>query len=156
MHKGNFAEGILTPLCGRQRASEVVGDLLEERSAGAASFWWMLLRVVFAMSWRWPVAIITAALSILFALVKYIAFFQSTQSLPQGTIQLARGADCMLACACVWSVVVLNTFRFGFRNKVNSVGVGFTLVLASMACLEGYPSVTHIAPSQCSRMPASV
>ena len=86
----------MTILCGRQRASEIVGDLLEQQNDGPASFWWMFLRVVFAMSWRWPVAIITAAMSILFALVRYVAFFQSTQSLPRGTIRLSWGVDCML------------------------------------------------------------
>ena len=144
MDKGHFAEGVLTLLCGRQRASEIVGDLLEQQNAGSASFWWMLFRVVFAMSWRWPVAIITAAMSILFALVKYVAFFQGNQSLRGGMSPLSWGVECMLACACVWSVVVLNTFRFGFRNYINSAGIGMTVLLAVMACLELYPWVPWV------------
>jgi hypothetical protein len=142
--RAQLAETLLRIFGGRERASEIVGDLLEQHGASAAAFWWAVLAIVFAMTWRWMAAIITAAVSMLFILTKYVAFFQRVS--PYEKIPLTWGLAWMLAGLCAWSVVMLNVFRFGFRDRLSGVGFGMTMLLVASACFVWFPSAIYVAP----------
>jgi hypothetical protein len=150
--RAQLAEALLNIFAGRERASEIVGDLLEQHGSSAAAFWWAVLAIVFAMTWRWMAAIITAALSTLFMFTKYIGLFILPKYLadfqyhsPHETIALT-GRAWMLAGLCAWSVVMLNVFRFGVRDRLNGVGFGMTVLLVASACFVWSPYAIYVAP----------
>jgi hypothetical protein len=107
--RAQLAETLLSVFGGRERASEIVGDLLEQHGSSAAGFWWAVLAIVFAKTWRWMAAIITAAVSMLFILRKYVALFQRVSA--HEKVALTWGVAWMLAGLCVWSVVMLKRIR---------------------------------------------
>jgi hypothetical protein len=142
--RAQLAETLLSVFGGRERASEIVGDLLEQHGSPTAAFWWAVLAILFAMTWRWMAAIITAALSTLFLLTKYVAFFQRVS--PHEKIALTWGVAWMLAGLCALSVVMLNVFRFGVRDRLNGVGFGMAVLLVAGACFVWSPYAIYVAP----------
>jgi hypothetical protein len=142
--RAQLAEALLNIFAGRERASEIVGDLLEQHGSGAAAFWWAVMAIVFAMTWRWMAAIITAAVSMLFILTKYVALFQPDPA--HEKIPLTWGVAWMLAGLCAWSVVMLNVFRFGVRDRLNGVGFGVAVLFVASACFVRSPYSIYVAP----------
>jgi hypothetical protein len=141
--RAQLAETLLTIFAGRERASEIVGDLLEQHGSSAAAFWWAVLAIVFAMTWRWMAAIITAAGSMLLVLMKY-AFFMHGST--HEKIALTWGMVWLLAGLCAWSVVMLNVFRFGVRDRLNGVGCGMAVLLVTSACFVWSPYASYVSP----------
>ena len=56
MHKLTLAERILSPITGAPRANEIVGDLLETAPSTPA-FWFSILCIALAYTWRWLIGI---------------------------------------------------------------------------------------------------
>ncbi len=141
MDKAGFAELVLAPVCGRQKATEIVGDLLEHEAARRGSFWMALLSVLASSLWRWIAGIVLAGTSMLYGLVHYINAFQAK---PSGAMNISWGIGCALVATCVWSAVVLNALRYGLRCRTTLVGLGFTSVFVAAACLKALPSIPPI------------
>ena len=142
MHKAKLAELLLTMVFGRRRASEVVGDLLEQETGSKGSFLVSILSTLIFVTWRWGAAIAVAVISTLIALNLYGQHFSDAQ---HEMTQPKWAMICVLVSSCIWSVVVLNAIGFGINSKLNRVGLGLSILLAIVACVKSHPFVPGCA-----------
>lgn len=133
MDKAQFAEFLLSLVSGRQRAVEIVGDLLEQSTAKSQPFWWMIVTTTAAFTWRWVVAIVLAAASSVFAALHYSSHLQAHPDL-RG-ISLRPSNFYFLSGTCIWTVVVLNGLRYEIKSKLSGVGLGLVGLLLLLAWL---------------------
>lgn len=142
MSKARVAESVLTVAVGAKRASEITGDLLEQ--GRQVNFWWTIFTIVVGASWRWALAIASSGVVTLFLLTRYAA---ATQAHLEQRIQISWGVLCIMASLCTFTVVVLNSFRFGVRNRVNAVGLPLAALLLSTAWVASNLQWTHVGIS---------
>lgn len=129
------AERILRLLCGRARAAEMTGDLLEQGDASPRVLWGLVLRVGFAASWRWVAAVAVVIPTSVLLLMKYMQWAMFTRSLPATSPSVQDMLHLVNAANCVWCASVLNASRRGFRNRFTVTGLSLTAMVLVMAYL---------------------
>ena len=145
MGKTYLAERVLRIVCGRPRATEVVGDLLEQGGVSQTELWWVVFRMMYAMSWRWLIAIVLAALTSLLAITRYVSASPQFHSEFPEPLWLRWGVGCMLAALCAWTATLLNAFQFGIRDRLTYVSAGFSGVCVALAFCGWSPHIRPIA-----------
>jgi len=70
MPRAFIAEWLLTHASTSQRASEIIGDLLEQKPS-PAQFWLTIARILVALTWRWILGAVLAGLSGLVVVAPY-------------------------------------------------------------------------------------
>ncbi len=159
MDKASLAEYLLTPILGKGRTGEVVGDLLET-SSSVRAFWFSLARVALAYSWRWLLAVPAAMFSIALAVTPYFHLVVEPyvrqvdkdvkpmnfgiQPLPS-TMQV--GGYIVVVAMCVWTVAALAVIRYGHRSGVARVSGLFALLFTAGACLLELPHARIAVPA---------
>jgi hypothetical protein len=120
MFRAKFAECLLRSLVRRERAEEIVGDLMETYGSSATvSFWFALLRVIVRLGWRPMTALFLAApvgLFSGFALTDHTArqfAFGSSKDLPL----LFRSSWFAGQSASLGALAVFAFVRYGFRDR---------------------------------------
>jgi hypothetical protein len=147
MDKAGLAEWILGCICGKQRASEIIGDLLEQESPSSIGFWWTVFLVLLALIWRWVAGIVAAAAFPFFGMVAYATFVASKVPVPLDNHAWSAWAfRIMIAGACAWSVVALNAFRFGVQEDLTKVGASWAIVLTAVGCSIRLPFAQFVCP----------
>jgi hypothetical protein len=132
MTRDSTAEILLSAVCGPKRAKEIVGDLLEQEGAEEQSFYTLMLATLVAFTWRWVAGIVLAGGSTVLAVERCAAHIQTFPSV--SVVPLQAGILCCLWGTCLWSVVVLNTLRYGVKSKITDVGLGLASFLFVLAC----------------------
>jgi hypothetical protein len=142
MDKVTLAEHLLTPITGAPRASEIVGDLLEE-AASSTAFWLSVMRVAFSYSWRWMIGVPAAMFSILLPAVPFVELLKrqmerqlSTELHSGGHLEhhpvIQASVFVLLAAVALWSIATLSLVRFGLRGGVTRT-TGFLALLLSLS-----------------------
>src|SRR5450631_629389 len=70
MRKARIAEWLITHVSTPQRASEVVGDLLEQNPS-TTQFWLTIIRILAALTWRWTLGAFLASIFSAVVLASY-------------------------------------------------------------------------------------
>lgn len=149
MNSARGPESVLRIFCGRSRASEIVGDLLEQGKTNPTRLWRAILGVLFVMNWRWLAAMAT-----------WVAFLIADMS-PVGMYVRRHAGEHVdpafflwtgrwsLAGVCVMTAVLLNVFQFGFRNRITTLGLGWSVLLTAIAWLGRVPHIGSAALVLC-------
>ena len=101
MAKSLNAERVLALIVGRSRASEIVGDLLEQYSFGSYLFWRVLAGVIFSSLWRWGLGIALAATLTVILLIRYALLLPIQGT---GSVEMSPGMHYLLAAVCLGTV----------------------------------------------------
>jgi hypothetical protein len=131
MVSATVAQWALARVSTRERASAVVGDLLEQHTS-TVGFWFAAVRVGAALTWRWILAIGLSAASFFVVLLPYSLIVQSRWDLihPQPWMRwamyLAGAASCMGTSTAVAASL------YGMRDRLTKMcAVLWMLVTAS-------------------------
>jgi hypothetical protein len=144
MFRAKFAEYLLRSLVRRERAEEIVGDLMETYGSSAtASFWFALLRVIARLGW-WPMialffAAVVGALSD-FGLTNHAArqfWFGSSKD----STLLFRSWWFAGKSASLSTLAVFAFFRYGFRDRSSWLGALYAGLCALYVYALGMPSL---------------
>lgn len=135
MPKETLAEIVLTIACGRARASEILGDMLELYGLSSYKIYTAVLSVVLPAAWRFVFSFVILASSTIALLTeyvkhKYLAVQQVGSAVPHGVLW-------SLAALCFWSVLVQNLSKFGFKDRLNPVAAIMVALLMTCAVAEG-------------------
>jgi hypothetical protein len=157
-----FAERLLAAASSRERASEVVGDHLEQRRS-TVSLWLSVLRLVFAMQWRWLVALPAAGLAIGIRVTpsmsaRFAEGFadgranasqaHAAVSLPQPVGMALTVTLCIAIIAmCLWSVSALSLVRYGLSSTVSRLSLMLAVLFTIGSCSMWAHNAIVIVPS---------
>lgn len=144
-----FAESVLSLACGRERAAEIVGDLLEQHPGQLEGVYLGVLRVLLATYWRNPAAMGTWLLLLIPACAPFGFYVRSITDHHGDMSEIIWPSRCLLAWLCMLSTVVFSAFRLGFRNRVTQAGFGTLVILAMIACLVHTPHRLGVAAGLC-------
>ena len=120
MPNPSLVESLLARLSSPDRASAMVGDLLEQ-NLSATSFWWTVSRIVLALTWRWMLGF---ALAPCFAVLSMFFIATRTMSHAHGLkpwIPLAM--NFMLAAMTFGTTTALIISRYGLRHRLAVISV---------------------------------
>lgn len=144
MFRAKSAEYLLRGLVRRERAEEIVGDLMEiYGSSATASFWFALLRVIVRLGWRPMTSLFLAALVGLFshfALTDHAARrfgFGSSKDLPL----LFRSTWFACQSASLGALAAFAFFRYGFRDRSSWLGALYAGLCTLYVYALGMPSL---------------
>jgi hypothetical protein len=144
MHKAPIAEWLLTHVSTSQRASEVVGDLLEQKTS-FIQFWLTIARIWVALTWRWILGALLAALSGLIVLAPYSLFVK-----PRWNLTHPHSEPWMLfaylpaAALCFGTNTGLAVSRYGFRDRLTWMSAAIWVILIACACCGWMPYAPYV------------
>jgi hypothetical protein len=134
MNKARIAEWLLTHVSTSQRASEVVGDLLEQKTS-FIQFWLTIARIWVALTWRWTFGAFLAALSGLIVLAPYSLFVKPRWNLahPHTEPWMLWAMYLSAAALCFGTNTGLLISRYGFRDRLTwmSAAIWAALIVCS-------------------------
>jgi hypothetical protein len=144
MYRAHLAQWLLARVSTEQRASEIIGDILEQPNRSATAFWFTVMRIVFALSWRWTLGLVAAFCSWLIAFAPYRFFVGSKHHAPlQSEAWMAWASWLLMASICLWSLTALTSFRYGMRDSLTRISVALSLILTASACFAWLPFATY-------------
>jgi hypothetical protein len=139
--KSQPTEWLLARFIGNDRASVILGDLLEMKATrGSLWFWTAYIRTLISLGWRTPVALVLAVVSINYVRPWLLRRLVRLVSLLIGnSITLASlGERSFFHSACwtlalqtafpLWIVMPYVAIRFGLRNRLTYLAFGLFLV----------------------------
>ena len=164
MDKARIAEWILKFVCTKQRASEITGDLLEQEAGPTINFWLAIIRVVFAISWRWMVGYVFAVTSLWWALIPsqhFIvpkaqehleqtrrAWLANSHQAPLSAGDWTHSAAVLMGLSVLfWSVAALAISRYGVRDERGRAGALLASLLTLGSCLAWMRYAEYVIPA---------
>lgn len=136
MTQASLAERLLRCVTTRDRASELVGDLLESCPAGRLRFWLMIAGLLIAVSWRTPVSFLFALLAGVGSLIpflKVVQYLMISQRLNTPWVSMAsRYNDVGLL---LWMVAAFCLLRFGLRDQLSLTSLALSSLASTTVCL---------------------
>lgn len=158
MDNVRIAEWILAEASSKERAGEIVGDLLEQQKSMPA-FWASILRIVLAMQWRWLVAVPAAMFAVALALKPYadfvvakeIAFALRIPPTQHGvqpmSLTLTIGKYLIIPAMCLWTVAALASIRYGLRGLVTRLSLFLAVLFTAGSCSLEIPHTLVAVPT---------
>jgi hypothetical protein len=144
MYSAHLAQWLLARVSTEQRASEIIGDILEQPNRSVAAFWFTVIRIVFALSWRWMLGLVAAFCSWLIAFAPYRFFVGSKHHAPLHFESWMVWANWLLMASIgLWSLTALTSFRYGMRDSLTRISVALSLILTASACFAWLPFATY-------------
>ena len=145
MHKAPIAEWLLTHVSTPQRASEVVGDLLEQKPS-LLQFWLTIARIAVALTWRWIFGAFLAGLSgfVVMALYSLLVKPRWNLTYPHNepwtlwAMYLAAGA------VCFGTNTGLAVSRYGFRDRLTWISAAIWAILIACSCCAWMPHAPYV------------
>lgn len=142
MHKAPIAEWLLTHVSTSQRASEVVGDLLEQKTS-FIQFWLTIARIWVALTWRWTFGAVLAALSGLIVLASYSLFVKPSTH-PHSEPWMLLAMYLPAAALCFGTNTGLALSRYGFRDRLTWMSAAIWVILIACACCAWMPYAPYV------------
>ncbi len=142
MSNASVSEQILALLSSRERASEVVGDLLEQGLTGGV-FRAAILRVAFRLLLRWVAGLWSALACSISVVALYCLYVVPKWKLPQHetwVVWSVRGAG---ASFCLATVVGLAASHYGIRDRLTRMSVLVWLSITASTCLAWLPHAAY-------------
>jgi hypothetical protein len=146
MRHGACAEWILTRFIDRQRASSIVGDLIEEQQRGTVWFWLSLMGVTLSIARR-PLGgflLATFAGGSAIAAIQSKLFTSFVSHAPTDW-QQSWTTTIGLLVGFVWITTFYSTVRFGVKDPLTRSAVGFSLIGTVAIGMWWQPTVPAIA-----------
>src|ERR1700722_7536443 len=145
MHKARVAEWLLTHVSTSQRASEVVGDLLEQKTS-FMQFWLTIARIWVALTWRWTFGALLAALSGLIVVAPYSLFVNPRWNLTQPHTEpwMLWAMYLALAAVSFGTNTGLSVSRYGFRDRLTWMSAAIWVILIACACCAWMPYAPYV------------
>jgi hypothetical protein len=135
MHSAPLAQWLLSRVSTQERASAVVGDLLESHIS-AAHFWRSIIRVLFAHTWRWVLAIGLSAASFFVVLFPYSFIVQPRRDFAHPQPWMAWAMYLFGAAACIGTSTAIAASLYGTRNHLTRICAAiWALLIASAFCV---------------------
>jgi hypothetical protein len=148
MRRVQWSETVLAYLCGRQRASEVIGDLLEQHDSASLSFAFAVVGVAFALVWRSLAGAALAIVGSMFFVAQFTNYAAVHGYLPtENSGWRYWSGNLMLSAASVLSVAILNAMRTAWRDRVTYSAACVAGVLTISACLAWSNAAMYLVPS---------
>lgn len=144
MYKASVAEWLLAHVSTSQRASEVVGDLLEQKPS-LMRFWVTIVRILVALTWRWVLGTSLAALSGLVVVAPYSLIVKSRWNLahPQYGAQILA-MYLALAAVCFGTNTGLTISRYGFRDRLPWMSASVWVAFIVCSCCAWMPHADKV------------
>ena len=148
MDKSSVAERILICVCTKPRASEIIGDLLEQgNSPSSLKFWCSVLGIVFAMSWRWSLGVLAAFWAFAPALRVFIVFVAlHAGPHPRNVPWAVHAFVLVIVSVFISASAILGAVRFGLRNFSSRVALLLAALCAIAACFTRLPGALYTIP----------
>lgn len=145
MYRVALSERLLSVLTTRERATAIVGDLLEI-GAGPVGYWNAVLRTALALSWRIGLGVVFAAT--IEAFMVWAFNRSATAAHPVDPTAVFFGwIAALLSMTATFSAI-----RYGLAEPVTQVGVSLGLFAGIGVCFRWVPFITPL----CGTMTASV
>jgi hypothetical protein len=150
--KHRLSEWILRRVCSSDRASEIMGDLLEQHSDSRVRFGLAWAQVVLALSWRSAVGV-TAAFFSLFVVSATYAHFTAgkfSSGPPANDIAYVHqawepwAAYLCLASLCLWTIAAISISRYGIGDRLTRLSALLSVLLTFSACVAWLPHATQV------------
>jgi hypothetical protein len=133
MASGRVAQWLLTRISTPERASAIVGDLLEEHARGLG-FWLAVLRVGFALTWRWMLAVALAGASFLVVLMPYRLMVAPHRDFMHPEPWMTWAMYLVGAASCLGTSTAIAACLYGLQNRLTAMCAVLWL-LAIAACV---------------------
>ena len=152
MREKQFAQWLLQRVSTRDRASEMVGDLMEQYRDAPVRFNLAVAQLFVAHAWRWVAGIVVA----LFSMVIPVPAFQHIAT--RRLLLMHRrhevithhwmlwGSAFLFISVCIWSLTAMSLFRYGVRDRLTQISGFLALVMTSAACFAWLPNATYVIP----------
>ena len=145
MHKALIAEWLLTHVSTSQRASEVVGDLLEQKTS-FIQFWLTIARILVALTWRWMLGAFLAGLSGFVVLAPYSLLVKPRWNLahPHHEPWVLWAMYLSAAALCFGTNTGLSISRYGFRDRLTWMSAAIWVILIACASCAWMPYAPYV------------
>ena len=145
MHKAPIAEWLLTHVSTSQRASEVVGDLLEQKTS-LIQFWLTIARILVALTWRWIFGALLAGLSGFVVLAPYSLLIKPRWNLthPHYEPWMLWAIYFAAAALCFGTNTGLAVSRYGFRDRLTWMSAAIWAILIACSCCAWMPHEPNV------------
>jgi uncharacterized membrane protein YwzB len=152
MPEKQLAQWLLQRVSSRERASEMIGDLLEQYRDAPVRFNLAVAQVFVAHAWRWAVGIVVAIFSLLIpiplfnhiATRRLLLAFQGNEVITHHWMLWASAF--LFISIRFWSLTALSLVRYGIRDRLTQISVFLALVTTSAACFAWLPHATYVIP----------
>jgi hypothetical protein len=148
MDNTHLAEWFLTQVSSKDRATEIIGDHLEQRGT-TLSLALTVLRITFALQWRWLIALPVAGVAMMAEISPYASMFfakgfsdgfsgnppSDVPALPLAA-GMASTVGLFLAtiAICLWSTCALALVRYGLRSSIARLGLLLAVLFTLGSC----------------------
>jgi hypothetical protein len=143
MHKAPIAEWLLTHVSTSQRASEVIGDLLEQKPS-PTQFWLTITRILVALTWRWMLGAFLAGLSFVVVLAPYSLWVAPRRDPAHYEPWMLWAMYLAAAAVCFGTNTGLAISRYGFRDRLTWMSAAIWAALIVCACCAWMPHVPYV------------
>jgi hypothetical protein len=138
MYKASIAEWLLAHVSTSQRASEVVGDLLEQKPS-PVRFWFTVARILVALTWRWVLGAFLALLSGLVVVAPYSLIVKTRWNLGGPPLPHILAMYLFLAAVCFGTNTGLTISRYGFRYRLTWMSASVWVAFIVCSCCAWMP-----------------
>jgi hypothetical protein len=143
MHKAPVAEWLLAHVSTSQRASEVIGDLLEQKTS-PTQFWFTIASVFFALTWRWILGAFLAGLSGFVVLAPYSLLVKPRWNLAHQEPWVLWAMYLAAAAVCFGTNTGLAISRYGFRDRLTWMSAAIWATLIACASCAWMPNAPYV------------
>ena len=145
MLKVQLAEWLLKNASTPRRASEIVGDLIEQNMS-EFSFWLATTRILVALTWRWMLGFIVAGACALVVVVPYRLIVHPKWRLPlpqEHEPWVLWALYLSLGAWCFGTNTGLTAARYGIRDCLTWISAALWVTLTICACGAWLPGAPH-------------
>src|ERR1700677_1857867 len=120
MHSATVAQWLRAAVSPPERASAVVGDLLEQHTS-AVRFWLTIVRVGVALTWRWILAIGLSAASFFVVLLPYSVIVQPRRDFAHPQPWMTWAMYLFGAATCIGTSTAVAASLYGMRDRLTKM-----------------------------------
>jgi hypothetical protein len=144
MRKARIAEWLITHVSTPQRASEVVGDLLEQNPS-TTQFWLTIIRILAALTWRWTLGAFLASIFSAVVLASYSLWVIPRRDLaPHFEPWIFWAMYLAVASVCFGTTTGLAASRYGLRDRLTCMSAAIWAALIAAACSAWMPHAPYV------------
>ena len=144
MRKALIAEWLITHVSNSRRASEVVGDLLEQNSS-TTQFWFTIACILAALTWRWTFGVFLAGIFSAVVLSPYSLWVVPRRGLvPHFESWIFWAMYLAAASVCFGTTTGLAASRYGLRDRLTWMSAAIWAALIAAACSAWMPSASYV------------
>jgi hypothetical protein len=134
MHSANLAQWLLARVSTPEHSSSIVGDLLEEHMS-PPRFWLSIIRVMFALTRRWILAIGFSAASFFVVQFPYSLIVQPRRDLAHPQPWIHWATYLVAGAACIGTSTAIAASLYGMRDGLTRIcAATWALIIASALC----------------------